>query len=258
MKIMRLVRCGLFFCLLVLPLFAAHAQSSSQAPEDYTFRGFYVGANAGGAWTNGDTRFFPLPDAATFFALKPTTVAPQPNGWLAGGGGGYNFQYKRFVFGVEADIQGAGIDGTRIVTPIIQNDGTSAGVGTQLVVHHEMNWIGTVRPRFGVTVGRRWLLYGTGGLAYGHVQWMGQTDYTAVGGPGYMALQEETKVGWTAGGGVEVLLTPHWSLRGEYLYYDLGSTHLIANPVPPNPPFQVGYAFNNSGNIMRGGISFRF
>lgn len=255
MKIMRLVCWSVVFCLLVLPPFVAFGQSSSQAPPDYTFKGFYVGANAGGAWANGDTRFFPLPDAGSFGALKPTTVAPQPNGWLAGGGGGYNFQFKRFVVGVEADIQGAGIDGTRVVSPVIQNDGTSAGPGTQLVVHHELDWLGTVRARFGVTVARRWLLYGTGGLAYGRVQWMGQTDYPGIN---YAAMQDDTKVGWTAGGGVEVLLNKHWSVRGEYLYYDLGSTHLIGNPAPPNPPFQVGYAFNSSGNVMRGGINFRF
>jgi outer membrane immunogenic protein len=258
MKITRLVRCGLSLFLLLFPLLVASGQSSSQAPEPYTFKGFYLGANAGGGWTNGDTRFAPLPDAPTFFDLAPTTVRPAPNGWVAGGQGGYNFQYQRFVFGVEADIQGAGIDGTALVTPVVRLDGTSAGAGTRLVAHHELNWFGTVRPRFGVTVARRWLLYGTGGLAYGHVQWMGQTDYTAVGGPGYTAMQEETKVGWTAGGGVEVLLTPHWTVRAEYLYYDLGSTHIVANPVPPSPPFQVGYAFNNSGNLVRGGISFRF
>lgn len=257
MKITRLVRCALLFVLFVLPAWS-QTHSSSQAPVPFTFKGFYVGANAGGGWTNGDTRFFPLPDATSFARLQPTTVAPQPNGWVAGGQGGYNFQFQRFVIGVEADIQGAGIDGTRTVSPIIRLDGSSAGVGTKLVAHHELDWIGTVRSRFGFVVARRWLLYGTGGLAYGRVQWMGQTDYTAVGGPGYTAMQDDTKVGWTAGGGVEVLLTQHWTIRGEYLYYDLGSTHLIANPAPPNPPFQVGYAFNNSGNIMRGGISFRF
>ena len=45
---------------------------------------------------------------------------------------------------------------------------------------------------------------------------------------------DDTKVGWTAGGGLEwsPSMFPAWSLKAEYLYVDLGSTH--ANSVPLN------------------------
>jgi outer membrane immunogenic protein len=33
----------------------------------------------------------------------------------------------------------------------------------------------------------------------------------------------DTRVGWTAGGGVETELAPQWKLRVEYRYTDLGS-----------------------------------
>ena len=37
---------------------------------------------------------------------------------------------------------------------------------------------------------------------------------------------KDTKVGWTAGGGVEFLHDTHWLLRAEALFVDLGSeTH---------------------------------
>src|SRR5580765_1137796 len=34
----------------------------------------------------------------------------------------------------------------------------------------------------------------------------------------------QTRVGWTAGGGVEWKFDPRWSVKAEYLYVDLGST----------------------------------
>lgn len=34
---------------------------------------------------------------------------------------------------------------------------------------------------------------------------------------------KSTKVGWTAGGGIEGQLMGNWTAKGEYLYVDLGS-----------------------------------
>lgn len=255
---MNKVRFTLLTLLLVLiAVTGAQAQSTT---DDYTFKGFYVGANVGGAWGNGDTHFTPLPDATTFFALAPTTLSPDPSGWLAGGHAGYNWQSDGgFVFGVETDFQGTGLDGTQTVTPIIDSTGAPEPAGTFLMAHHEMNWFGTLRPRVGYA-GHRWMIYGTGGLAYGHVKWAATTDYSAIG-PGasqYPAAQEETKIGWTGGAGLEFAMTPHWIIGGEYLYYDLGDTRIVANPVLPNPPFQVQYDFGTTGNIFRGRLSYRF
>jgi outer membrane immunogenic protein len=250
---MNRARCALLFLLVLIAVAGAQAQSSSS--DDYTFKGFYVGANVGGAWGNGDTKFTPLPDVPTFFALKPVTLSPDPSGWVAGGHAGYNWQSDGgFVFGAEVDFQGAGLDGTKTVTPIVQSDGTPAAPGSFLMAHHEMNWFGTIRPRVGYA-GHRWLIYGTGGLAYGNVKWAAVTSYPSVA---YPAAQDETKVGWTGGAGVEFEMTPHWIIGGEYLYYDLGDTRVIGNPVPPNPPFQVQYDFASSGNIFRGRLSYRF
>jgi outer membrane immunogenic protein len=72
-------------------------------------------------------------------------------------------------------------------------------------------WFGTLRGRVGYAVNNI-LLYGTAGLAYGNLQ-------VELGG-----LEEnKTRVGWTAGLGMEVGFTPNWSAKVEYLYMDLGS-----------------------------------
>src|SRR5438105_3908799 len=114
---------------LVLIAFAATPVAQAQTKSsDYTFKGFYVGANLGGSASNADTKFTPLPDEPTFFSLKTTTLSPSPSGFIGGGQVGYNWQGdSSFVFGAEADFQGGSIDGTKTVTPIIQSDGSPFG-----------------------------------------------------------------------------------------------------------------------------------
>ena len=102
-----------------------------------------------------------------------------------------------------------------------------------------VDWFGTVRGRVGFTLPSmpNLMVYGTGGFAYGQVvNNVGFADnfltqgISAVG-HGYY---DNTKTGWTAGGGVEwsPSMFPSWSLKAEYLYVDLGST--TANSVPLN------------------------
>jgi outer membrane immunogenic protein len=248
----------IFALILLIVVPALRAQSTSKPPEQYTFRGFYVGVNGGGSWASTDNRFTPLPDATTFGALSPTKLSPDPTGGFGGGQVGYNWQFGRLVLGLEADIQGGNVEGLTTVTPIVMNNGASAGAGTFLLAHHDMSYFGTVRPRVGVVGWKRFLFYGTGGLAYGHVNWTATTDYSAQFGPVYTATADEIRAGWTAGGGVEALVTQHWTVRGEYLYYDLGGHSVIANGVPAIPPNQVGYAQESKGHLFRVGLSYRW
>jgi outer membrane immunogenic protein len=67
----------------------------------------------------------------------------------------------------------------------------------------KLSWFGTLRPRVGYALGN-WLLYATGGGALGQLN----TNATAAAGP-LVAVdtRNETRDGWTLGGGVEVRLT---------------------------------------------------
>ena len=60
----------------------------------------------------------------------------------------------------------------------------------------------------------------TVGFAYGNVDYSANTNFD--NGITYPVDFTETKTGWTAGGGVEYALTNHWTVRAEYLHYDLG------------------------------------
>ena len=66
-------------------------------------------------------------------------------------------------------------------------------------------------------------------------------------------------VGWTAGGGVEYAVSRNWTVKAEYLYYDLGSRTLTLNDVFGRFPANV-QTFTDAfrGNIVRGGVNYKF
>lgn len=239
--------------LLVAVSASAYAQSKD---SDYSFKGFYVGVNLGRGWDNADTTFSPMPTVASFFSLKPQTLHPDPSGFFGGGQVGYNWQHRNFVFGLEADMSFGSVDGTQTITPIIQSDGTPFLFGASFVTaHQDTSFLLTYRPRVGIALTPRFLIYGTGGLAIAHVNYSANTSYPVIA---YPVKFDENKVGYAAGAGAEFLVAKRWSVRGEYLFLDLGPERAYAAPVPPNPPFGVNYKFQTTGNVARGGVNYRF
>ena len=188
----------------------------------------------------------------------PQTLHPDPSGVVGGGQVGYNHQHGIFVLGVETDMAGAGMNGRRFVTPITQNNGTPFPGTGFVTAHQTTSWLGTLRGRVGVAAWPKVLLYGTGGLAYGHVDYGAATDFRPVGTELYATTFNRTKTGWIGGGGAEVSVHPRVSIKAEYLHYDLGSESVIVNPSLTLPPFQVGYRWETTGNVVRGGINFHF
>jgi outer membrane immunogenic protein len=226
------------------------APAAQFAPYDWT--GFYVGLHAGGAWNDNTTTVNFLPDPVTFLAL-PFAFTPNGEGWLGGAQIGANWQSGVWVLGVEADISYVDLDSAGTVAPILTPGGVPLP-GTVHTSNSEMSWFGTVRLRGGIAWDR-FLLYVTGGLAVANID-----HATATAGPGiiYAATASDTATGWTLGGGFEWAFAPNWSVKLEYLYYDLGNTTLVANPVPANPPFQVATTFEDQGHIARIGVNYRF
>lgn len=233
-------------------------------PEcDYTWTGFYIGANAGYGWGNGDTDFDPLPDPASFGDLAPQSLSPDPSGFIGGGQIGYNWQWNKWlVLGIETDFQGSDIEGSERRTGFLDFDGDIANDNpdTFLEAHERMQWFGSTRGRIGISPWCRLLIYATGGVAYGNVDYSASTNFD--NGTTYPVKFTETNVGWTVGGGIEYGIGHHWTVKAEYLYYDLGSTDRTQNQlflgVPQGPPFFVHYNFETTGNIVRGGLNFKF
>jgi len=142
----------------------------------------------------------------------------RPSGIAGGVEAGYNWQNRAFVFGAETDIQLSGADDT--LSPF----------------EFSNPWFGTLRGRAGVTLNNV-LLFGTAGLAYGDLR-----------ADSFNLTESHTSIGWTAGGGVEVGFTPHWSAKAEWLYLDLADR---------------AYSLTGTNNglaadLVRLGVNYRF
>ncbi len=235
----------------------AAGQQPNPAPP-FSWSGVYGGLHIGYGWGNADTKLTPGPSAAQFINLAPQTQSPDPEGVVGGGQIGFNWQRGILVLGVETDFSGSGMNGTKRISPIIQNNGTPFPGGGFIRVHQDTDWFGTLRLRAGATPIPKLLLYGTGGLAYGRVNYSANTVFLPVGTEQYPASFSKTKAGWTAGGGAEFALTKRWSVKAEYLYYDLGTESKTASPVPPLPPFSIKYKWETTAHILNVGLNFKF
>lgn len=181
----------------------------------YDWSGGYVGLNFG--YGGGKAKHPFNITSPGFIASGNGSLDMNSSGFLGGVQAGWNFQTDRFVYGLEADFQGANIKGA---TSFSYNTvfGTLGGeVGTKL------NWYGTVRARLGYTMTDRFLAYATGGLAYGSTRSYFDGH---IGGNNFGESVKKTKAGWTVGAGAEYAVTNNWSVKTEYLYTDLGKSNL--------------------------------
>jgi outer membrane immunogenic protein len=213
-------------------------------------------------------------------ALGTGDVHLQNNGFIGGGQIGYNYQFANsFVVGLDADIQGvAGASRTgsvaQSIAPGVFIPVTSSSVITSTKDTH---YLGTVRGRLGFTITPTFLVYGTGGLAYGGVSSSTNVTETLAFSDtpnpfGTFGNFSQSRVGWTAGGGLEWLFAPNWSAKIEYLYYNLGSitysNGLLSDVVtPPGGAVPTGGIFHSiasqsttsiRGNIVRAGLNYHF
>jgi outer membrane immunogenic protein len=255
------------------PAYKAPVQAVAPAA---TWTGFYIGGNVGYGWDSGSTgvsAFSTDPALAPALAAivgagsYPAALSPSANGAIGGGQIGYNWQLpSQWLIGLEADIQGSGIKGAASQTLSPPGfDTTSTGVTKSI------DWFGTVRGRVGFLVTPQWLLYGTGGLAYGQTKSsFNTTDLTGGCVPNATlcanGASSSVRTGWTAGAGAEAMLAPNWSVKVEYLYVDLGrrSMDIPASTIPAivfntSTPFReqtvrvgLNYHFGWTGPVVAG------
>jgi outer membrane immunogenic protein len=243
---------------------AYKAAPMPMAPAPFSWTGFYIGANVGGAWTpnSGGSDFGPL--FPPFIVLAPQAAIPtlipgqldvlggggRRSGVIGGGQVGYNWQVNQFVLGVEADAVGTGLNGssasaTRSFGPPILlatvNQTVSVDFG-------RIDWMASFRGRAGFAVDRA-LFYVTGGAA---VAEFGGSTTTVVNGPGiaipagtFVATNggSSTRWGWTVGGGIEWAFSQNWGVAGEYRHTDFGNRHTafdIPSGLAAAPIFATG------------------
>jgi outer membrane immunogenic protein len=70
-----------------------------------------------------------------------------------------------------------------------------------------------------------------------------------------------TNTGWAVGGGAEWKLTGNWTVKGEYLFVDLGHVSTSATIIPPAAPrFSSGLTTRADlvAHIARVGLNYLF
>jgi outer membrane immunogenic protein len=287
--------------ILAAPAFAADASGitgefapSADLPP---WTGFYAGLNAGANWSSSmdlDVKTRNLASGPSNANLETAVLlsgsdASDTSGFLGGVQLGYNHELdmggsgSRLVLGIEADLQGLAQSGGETNS---QDTATSDGptppddiiqpvyLTSEQQSQTDLEFFGTVRGRLGFLASPGLLLFGTGGLAYGKVNTSLENDQTwtqpscgcnyIISGQG---SSSDTQVGWTVGGGLEWAFRPNWSLKAEYLYYDLGkvegsvlNTYTGIDTATGDSGEQSvsDYSVHVTGSILRAGINYHF
>lgn len=234
--------------ILLSPLAAHSADLAVKAPPPpppppFSWTGFYVGGNIGGAWANNDWRD----------SLFLTNFNNNNNGVFIGGGQiGGNYQIGNFVIGGEWDFDWAANNNNG-------GNGVLTSVGN-LVVTNNNRWITTVAARFGYAVDH-WLLYGKAGGG-----WVGNNNLTVTNVTTGVSLTcgnftscGNNTGGWLVGAGVEYAFTNNWTVKAEYDFLGLGNRTFVI-PVG-SPLIAAGDTFtSNNRNIqtVKVGVNYLF
>jgi outer membrane immunogenic protein len=233
-----------------------------QAQDHRPWSGFYAGIHGGYNWGAGDSSISLLPDLATWTAFSPDFAQfhgrydASPEGFLGGAQLGFNWQSGGLVFGIETDLARLNADGGDGRTALI----AALSYTAQAQIRQEIDWLGTLRGRIGVMPfdGQNLLLYVTGGLAYGRVET--SHYFMNIGsGAGFAGSSSGWEVGGTIGAGLELAMGGAWTLKAEYLYYDLGDRKVhgehVNNAAPPE--FGTDARFELRGHIARVGVNYQ-
>lgn len=256
---------------LIAPVFAAVSvlalPAAAQDAPDWS--GLYVGAHGG--WASSSTSgalgyndpAFPGITAADVFGSVDRDLI-DADGWLGGVQIGYNHQISAIVVGIEADIAHVESDAS--------GSFTTTDTFSTWSIDSDIHSLATLRGRLGFVAGPV-LLYGTGGLAWARST--SENNVTCTGcpaAPWATGSATESHFGWVAGGGAEWALGGGWSLKGEYLYVDLGrqnhqfvGTALSGLPADETSPGSGVYHYRSDSfdsemtlQTVRVGVNYRF
>ncbi|HUI20725.1 MAG TPA: outer membrane beta-barrel protein [Methylocella sp.] len=246
--------------------FAAEPAPIPPPPPAFTWTGLYVGGQIGYAWGN-DNIYYVAYDPSSGLGYNPS-IFGSPSGVIGGAHVAFNYQIDKpgggFVIGVEGSVDGTSLSNT-LAAPFVGLGGTSVSASTNADIQ------GSIRGRFGIAWDRL-LIYATGGVAFAGFN----TSYSVVGNTSGLAAINggapffgsnsfsNTRVGWTAGGGIDYAVTPNWIVFAEYRYTDfgtVGNTLLASTAFATVPGLAGGVLYSNrtlNQSQVQLGFSYKF
>jgi outer membrane immunogenic protein len=204
----------------------------------YNWTGCYVGGNVGGGWTRTDT---------TRVLIDPGISAPldygreNDSGFIGGGQVGCDFQTTNWVFGIEGTFDFGSVKSTHNVVNL-----------PGFTESNNMQQIYTATGRIGYLWTPQLLTYGRVGIAY-----FNNKNQLFFPGGGVFESARFTDPGILAGGGIEYMFTPNWSVFAEanYIWTEDDAAHDYVTPA--GVPSEV---INDRQRIITAlvGINYKF
>jgi outer membrane immunogenic protein len=224
-------------------------QVAAPPPPLCDWTGFYVGVHIGGQFGRSQTR-----DLDGYQDNLNGVTRFDESGIIAGGQVGYNYQWRCLVLGVEADGGYLNLDGSGVSAL----DRTEADSDTHLIT--DSDFYATFRGRLGVAF-NHWLFYATGGgigVNY-ETRVLDNRDVRPAGVDLLDARKQEFDWGWTVGGGIERMIGCHWSIKAEYLYYNLEDQSFSGEATfRGEPDGTARFEGQTEGHIVRAGLNYKF
>ena len=202
----------------------AHAEEPSLPPPTADWTGVYVGAHLGGAWAR----------QKAFENDGEDLVITKDLGFGGGGQLGLNWQFGRWVAGLEGGLGGLDVENSEIF-------------GGDDLFESDYGFYGTATGRLGYAGIPRSLLFLKGGFAFADID----NFYLDVLNQADQLSLDETRIGWAVGGGFERAFNRRWSAEIEYLYMDFGDTSGIA-------PDNETITFDNQVHTLMFGVNYRW
>ena len=229
-------------------------------PDCCQWQGFYLGVHVGGQFGDSDStfNFENIPSLTTSWGYDESGI-------VGGAQAGYNFQWGHFVLGPEFDIGYMNLDGK----------GTSPA-SAPVIAFYELaetssDFYGTFRLRLGYA-NDCWLFYVTGGgIGVNY-----EADYRFIPSPTVLSGHEEDWAwGYTVGGGIERKIGCHWSIKLEYLYFNLeeqsfareistggtGTSQFLpggTSGTSGSPDALDHFKTDTDGHMVRAGLNYHF
>jgi outer membrane immunogenic protein len=207
----------------------------------FTWTGCYIGGHGG---FGAAQKYYELTrnelEANAFITSEHDEIGPlgftsfshDPYGGFGGGQVGCQYQWDKWVIGIEGSGSWARIQGD------------SGGINLpfqppandkQVSFNSRTDWFASVAGKFGYT-GGRWLVYSKAGVAWDHTKYFangffGGSPVSASGGSDFCEEDSvcpihlsasNTRIGWTTGVGIEFAALPWLTIFLEYDHYDFG------------------------------------
>ena len=206
-----------------------YAQTNTNNPIEWT--GFYVsgltGKTAGNiSWKNGSSDWV-MPGGTDYYQY-PNATSQSKSGWNGGLKFGYNKALENNLIGIEFGATYQDFSGTVTPTSYHQTNAPNVGSVIGLNLKTTINTYQTLAFRLGRIVDENTLVYLVAGGAAGQLKntaSQGNQNNPATNwwNANTSASNNQTKLGYVLGLGLEYSYSNDWSLRANYEYVNFGN-----------------------------------